>query len=301
MKNSILIIDDEKSNIIYLNDILHDEYSVHVAKDGQGGIRKANEILPDLILLDIIMPVMNGYEVLAELKSSEATRDVPVIFISGLSSNEDEERGLSLGTADYLTKPLRSAIVRLRVGNQIRIINQMRAIERLSKTDQLTDIANRRSFDERLNAEWQRAIRDKSPISIMMIDVDKFKEYNDTYGHHQGDTALKTIAGVFSQTLKRPADFAARWGGEEFAALLPSTYIDGAVMVAEQIRGSVEETVIPCHENATTRVTVSIGVNTLIPTKKSSISKFLEKADNALYSAKGLGRNRVFCSERAAS
>jgi len=295
MKNTILIIDDEKPNLMYLNEIFSDKYSIFVAKDGPEAIIKAKEILPDLILLDILMPGMNGYEVLAELKSSEMTRDIPVIFITGLSSSEDEEKGLSLGTADYITKPFRDAIVRMRTDNQIRMINQMRAIERLSMIDPLTEIANRRNFDQRLNLEWRRAIRDKSPISIMMMDVDKFKVYNDTYGHQQGDAALQTVAAILTETLKRPADFAARWGGEEFVALLPATPVEGTLMLAERIRNNIEGTTIPYNDGTATSVTISIGINTLIPTQNDSVNDFVSKADSALYTAKEMGRNRV-CS-----
>jgi len=297
MKNTILIVDDEKPNILFLNDLLCSDYTVFVAKDGYEAIRKANELLPDLILLDIIMPGMDGYEVLSELKSSEITKGIPVIFITGLSSSEDEEKGLTLGTADYITKPFSKAIARLRVDNQINIINQMRAIKRLSMTDQLTDLANRRSFDQQLNLEWRRESREKVPVSILMIDVDKFKHFNDTYGHQQGDVVLQTVSSVLKQTLHRPADFAARWGGEEFVVLLPATPEKGALMVAELIRSNIEKTEIQLQDGTITNVTVSIGVNTQIPSHNDSINDFISKADNALYAAKDTGRNRI-CQAR---
>ena len=296
MKNTILIIDDEKPNLMFLYDLLSKDYSLYAAKDGPEGIKKANELLPDLVLLDILMPGLSGYDVLTELKSSETTKDIPVIFTTGLCGNADEEKGLALGTADYITKPFSPAIVKLRVGNQMRIINQMRAIERLSMTDQLTEIANRRSFDQRLDAEWRRAIREKSPISLVMLDVDKFKLYNDTFGHQQGDVVLAKVAGILKDTLKRPADFAARWGGEEFATLLPSTNADGALLIAERIRANVEEALIPCGESMETCVTVSIGVHTHMPTQNSSINEFISKADSALYSAKDAGRNCIIAA-----
>ena len=294
-KNTILIIDDEKPNLMYLNNLLCTDYSVFIARNGMEALKSAHKLMPDLILLDIIMPIMNGYEVLSELKASEATKDIPVIFTTGLCSNEDEERGLALGTADYITKPFSSTIVKLRVGNQIRIINQMRAIERLSMTDQLTGIANRRCFDQRLLAEWQRAVREKSPISIMMLDVDRFKSYNDTYGHQKGDAVLQEVAKMLTNSMKRPADLVARWGGEEFVALLPTTSAEGAVKVAEQIRAKVEESKVPCFDGNTASVTISIGLYSLVPTQNSSMNDFISKADTALYDAKKKGRNRV-CS-----
>ncbi|MCL2164441.1 MAG: diguanylate cyclase [Oscillospiraceae bacterium] len=293
MKNSILIVDDKELNLIFLNELLRAEYTIFQARDGMEAVEKANELLPDLVILDILMPGMDGYQVLTALKSSEATRNIPVIFISGLSNPEDEEKGLSLGTADYITKPFSAAIVRLRVGNQVRIINQMRAIERLSMTDQLTEIANRRCFDQRLSIEWKRAIRDQSPLSLMMLDADGFKTYNDTYGHKQGDVALRTIAAVLSRNLKRPADLVARWGGEEFAVLMPSTDDKGAFSVAESIRSDIQEAPILCPDFGYTYLTVSIGINTQVPSTEDSVDDFLTLADNALYRAKDTGKNRV--------
>jgi len=299
--NSILIVDDEKANLMVLTHLLSREYVIYTAKDGQDAIGKAGKLLPDLILLDIVMPGMDGYEVLATLKNSEETRHIPVIFITGLDSGEDEEKGLILKAADYISKPFRAAIVKLRIRNQIQIVNQMRTIERLSMIDQLTNIPNRRSFDSRLSLEWKRARREKTPISLLMIDVDRFKAYNDTYGHQQGDAVLQTVADIFSRTLKRPADFAARWGGEEFAVLLPVSDMNGALMVAEEIRANVENAVIPCADGEITNVTTSVGVNTEFPVDGGSIDGFISGADSALYTAKETGRNRVCRYEKRAA
>ena len=296
IKNSILIIDDEKSNLMYLNSILSVDYSIFVAKCGQEALRKAKDLLPDLILLDIVMPDIDGYSVLAQLKESELTQEIPVIFITGLDRNEDEEKGLALSAADYITKPFSAAIVRLRVSNQMRLVNQMRAIKRLSMTDQLTGIANRRSFDQQMNIEWRRAIRYKTPISLLMIDVDHFKIYNDTYGHQQGDIVLHIVADTLSLALKRPADLASRWGGEEFAVLLPATDREGALTIAEFIRSNIESATIQCQNGAISNVTVSIGENTQIPVFGDSIDEFISKADTALYNAKKSGRNQITCA-----
>jgi len=300
-KNSILVVDDEKSNLIFLTHILSQEYTIYTAKDGTDAVNKARKLSPDLILLDIVMPGMDGYEVLATLKNLDETKEIPVIFITGLNSSEDEEKGLVLKAADYISKPFRSEIVKLRIRNQIQIVNQLHTIERLSMIDQMTNIPNRRSFDNRLNMEWKRAIREKTPISLLMIDVDKFKVYNDTYGHQQGDIVLKTVAKVFEQTLRRPGDFAARWGGEEFAVLLPVSDIDGALMIAEQIRVNVENSVILCSDGGSTKVTISIGVNTELPNYESSLDSFISRADSALYTAKEKGRNRVCVHEAVSS
>ena len=292
-ENKILIIDDEKSNLLYLHTVLRPEYAVYAFKDGVEALEKVESVQPDLILLDIVMPGMDGYEVLAALKAREDTQSIPVIFITGQDSKADEERGLSAGVADYIVKPFSAAVVKLRVGNQIQIVNQLRTIERMSMTDPLTGIANRRSFDRKIAVEWRRAFREKHSLSLLMIDVDRFKVYNDSYGHQQGDVVLQSVAHILRTYLRRPADFTARWGGEEFAVLLPATEAQGAVTVAESIRASVEKTPIPLPDGAATSVTVSIGVNTVQPAQSDVDPAFVDSADTALYAAKEAGRNKV--------
>jgi diguanylate cyclase (GGDEF)-like protein len=296
-KNSILVVDDEMTNLMVLTRILDSEYTIYTAKNGANAIEKALKYMPDLILLDIVMPEMSGYDVLAVLKGSDETRKIPVIFITGLSSSEDEEKGLSLDAADYISKPFSAKIVKLRVRNQIQIVNQLRTIERLSMVDQLTGIPNRRNFDDRLGAEWKQSIRQNQPISILVIDIDKFKDYNDTYGHQQGDIVLQKVASILLQSLRRPTDFVARWGGEEFVILLPATPSDGALEVAEKIRANVEKEVIPFAEGSSTKVTISIGMNTQAPVQGSSAESFFSNADKALYKAKELGSNRVAAAD----
>ena len=163
--------------------------------------------------------------------------------------------------------------------------------------DQLTGIPNRRGFDNRLELEWNRAIREKEAISLLMLDIDKFKNYNDSFGHQQGDAALITVAQTIKNSLNRSFDMAARWGGEEFAVLLPNTSLSGAQGVGERIRASVEKAFIPCTDPNGKHVTVSIGVCSLIPSKDFLISGFIELADNGLYKAKESGRNRVMIGE----
>ena len=295
VKYKVLVVDDESSNIMALTHILSPEHIVYAAKSGQAAIKAAVKHQPDVILLDILMPEMDGYAVIATLKSSGTTQNIPIIFISGLNNAGDEEKGLALGAADYISKPFSPAIVKLRLGNQIKILDQMRVIERQSMTDQLTDMPNRRAFDNRLNLEWSRAYREQTPVSLLVIDADNFKKYNDTYGHPQGDTALQALAKILQQTVKRPGDFAARWGGEEFIALLSNTDADGALAVAEEIRKNVEDAVIPSIDAGAAKITVSIGISTNLCRHGSSntITELLAKADNALYEAKRSGKNRV--------
>ena len=296
--NTLLIVDDENANLKVLTYILGADYTIYTATNGASAIEKAKELRPDLILLDILMPGMDGYETLSVIKNSEDINKTPIIFITGLDSAEDEEKGLSLDAADYITKPFSAPIVKLRVRNQIQIINQLRTIEHLSMIDQLTGIPNRRSFDSRLRMEWKQAIREQTHISLLMMDLDKFKSINDTYGHQQGDIVLKTVAGVFSHSLKRPADFTARWGGEEFIVLLPKTPLSGAIEVAENIRADVEKTPIPRFEELSSDssalyITLSIGITSQRPVKDSPIDTFISNADKALYTAKETGRNKI--------
>ena len=294
---TILIVDDEKINLDILGGILSPAYNLLIARNGQRAIEIAREHKPDLILLDVLMPGMSGFEVIEKLRESDDTARIPVIFITGLKGAEDEEKGFFLGAVDYITKPLHKAIVKARVNTHIRIVDQMRTIERIGLIDPLTKIANRRGFESRLDAEWKRAVREKTSISVLMMDIDKFKNYNDTYGHQQGDEVLKTFADVCMKTLLRPVDFAARWGGEEFVILLPDTDLNGAAEVAERVRKNVEDTVIHTEDGAETGITVSIGVNSLIPDSGALTDDFIKKADQALYKAKESGRNRYAVNE----
>jgi diguanylate cyclase (GGDEF)-like protein len=291
-KSSVLIVDDEKTNIAALTHMLSPEYKVYAAKNGQDAIELANEYLPDVILLDIVMPEMDGFEVIAKLKNSERTREIPIIFITGLNNPEAEEKGLSLGASDYISKPFVSSIVKLRVQNQIQIMAQIKMIRSLSLMDSLTNLPNRRSFDDRMRLEWEHARRNKTTLSVFFIDIDKFKDYNDTYGHLQGDIVLRIVGETVTRSLNRSTDFVARWGGEEFVVLLPTTDWSGAMKTAEFIRKNVEDTVIPC-EGKDTRITVSIGINSITPVPGCTINDFLNSADQALYMAKKSGRNRV--------
>jgi len=296
-KFSILVVDDEKSNIDVLNHILKEKYKLFIAKGGESAIKIARENVPDLILLDIIMPDMSGFEVLTQLKKSDLTSGIPVIFITGQDSKEDEIKGLTLGAVDYITKPFHNVIVEARIRTHMRIVEQMQIIERMSIMDELTELPNRRYFNDQLTREWGRAIRETASISLLIIDVDKFKVYNDTYGHPQGDALLQAVSGVFKQALKRPADFVARWGGEEFIMLMPGTDLDGAMEVAERIRMGVEETIIPSTDGTSTGTTVSIGVNCERPMINLPVAGFVSRADKALYAAKDSGRNKVCAYE----
>ncbi|MCL2628737.1 MAG: diguanylate cyclase [Oscillospiraceae bacterium] len=292
-KHTIMIVDDEPANIMALTNILSPDYDICAAKNGIDAIALAKERLPDVILLDVLMPGMDGYEVISILKNSEETQAIPVVFITGLEKAEFEERGLSLGASDYITKPFHSSVVKVRVQKQIQYMNQFNSVKELSIIDELTGVTNRRGYESRFHLEWNRAKREQKPISLMMIDIDHFKAYNDTYGHLQGDIALKTVAQAIEHTLKRPADFCARWGGEEFVVLLPDTELEGTLSLAEEIRESIENLSIASGHGTITKLTVSIGLNALTPMQDASSQNFVAGADYALYAAKTAGRNKV--------
>jgi len=294
-KNSVLIVDDEAINITALSLILRPDYNVYVEKDGLGCIESAKALKPDLILLDVLMPAMSGFEVIVHLKKDHETYDIPVIFVTGLDTDTDEEKGLVLGAADYMNKPYKAAIVRLRVKNQMTIINQMRLIKNLSVTDALTGLGNRRYFNEQLEQEWQIALRQKKNLGFMILDIDHFKIFNDTYGHLAGDEVLKHVSDIIKQKLLRATDKNARWGGEEFAIILPDTNLNGVLEVAENIRKSFEATTFKLSEDISANITISIGANSVTPQLNDSysISNFIADADAALYRAKESGRNRV--------
>ena len=299
LKNSILIVDDEGLNITALTHMLSPEYTVYIEKDGQGCIETAKEMKPDLILLDVIMPAMDGFEVIKILKSDQETKDIPVVFVTGLRNAQDEELGFVLGAADYINKPFSAAVVKLRVKNQLQIINQMQEIKHLSITDSLTEVGNRRHFNDVINQEWKRAVRTQSNFSFIILDIDHFKMYNDSHGHLQGDVALKQVASVIRNRLKRPGDQVARWGGEEFAIVLPETDLEGARTVSEDIRATIEATELLTEDGKPTTVTVSMGLHSMIPPREGyTLEKFVADTDSALYLAKNTGRNRICVHEQ---
>jgi diguanylate cyclase (GGDEF)-like protein len=294
-KKRILIVDDEKMNIMVLAQFLKSQYEIIIAADGVSALETAEKHVPDLILLDVIMPEMNGFEVLTRLKNSSITINIPVIFITGLDSAEDEEKGLLLGAVDYITKPFHKSVVKARISTQLKMSDYIHTIEKLCMLDALTGLPNRRGFDSRIIVEWGRAYRDKTPLGLIMLDIDNFKVYNDTYGHPQGDVLLKTVANILSNTPNRSSDFVSRWGGEEFIILLPDTGRNGTYKVAEQIRLNIKKAIVPCVNGTETSVTVSLGAVSIIPDDNDSTENLLDRADKLLYKAKNEGKDQVVC------
>jgi diguanylate cyclase (GGDEF)-like protein len=269
--------------------ILSPHYNVKIANATGKALSLLKSECIDLIILDYSVHGKSCGEFLAKIKSEEETLKIPVILIGDSSRPEDEEHGFDLGAADYISKPFRTSIVKIRVNNQRRLIKHIKVIEELGMLDSLTSIYNRRGFDDRMRLEWLRAIRDKTTLSLAVADVDRFKAYNDEFGHVQGDVLLRSLAKQFVSMLKRPADFVGRWGGEEFAIVLPNTGTEGAFSHLEEIRKSVQLMSIPNLPTAT----ISIGLSSIVPTAKSSIEEFFSQADKALYQAKNSGRNKV--------
>ncbi len=292
-KERILVVDDERLNLKMLGELLKPEYTVILANSGPQALERAARVPPSLVLLDIVMPGMDGFHVLKRLKNHRATREIPVIFITALTGGEDEEKGLLLGAVDYIAKPFQPAVVLARIRIHMKILRQRRLLESIALLDGLTEIPNNRSFTERMALEWKRAHRTGAPLSLGVLDLDYFKEYNDTYGHGRGDEALKTVAALLDRELKRRTDFAARYGGEEFVLLMPETDAKGALMKAEMIRAALEALRIEhAGSPASGWLTVSIGGATMRPPTLETERQLFESADRMLYEAKKKGRNR---------
>ncbi len=293
-RQRILIVEDVKLNAQILVNALKDTYDLRVAHNGVEALAMVREEMPDLILLDIIMPEMDGYEVCARLQSDPNTRDIPILFLTALEGDQNEAYGIELGAMDYIRKPFNVPIVKAKIRNHLELKRYKDILKRDSRIDGLTRIPNRRRFDEAYVEERDRARRTKTPLAVLMIDLDRFKLYNDAYGHLQGDDVLRLVAQTLYHALHRPGDLVARWGGEEFGVLLPQTDLEGAVTVAERLRKAVWELEIPHESSPVAKVlTVSIGVAASKAGQPWSYDMLLQWADEAVYRAKAEGRNKV--------
>ena len=296
-KGRILIVDDAMENIQILHQALQDEHDVLFAMNGATALHIAQNQLPDLILLDAVMPDMDGYAVCAALRASPITRDIPIIFVTALKTPEDETRALDAGAADFISKPLNAAVVRARVRTQLTVKRQSDALRELTLTDGLTGVSNRRAFDEKLHGEWRRCARAQVPMALILVDLDHFKPFNDHYGHQAGDACLRQVGAAMRRAAMRPQDMVARYGGEEFAILLPHVDAAGAEAVARKVLDEIADLGIG-HEHSTTgqHVTVSMGVASVTPSDKFEAGTLVKAADALLYQAKALGRNRYLTS-----
>ncbi|MBP2635390.1 MAG: response regulator with diguanylate cyclase domain [Firmicutes bacterium] len=298
-KQRILLVDDSKLNNQIMQDILSNDYDMFVSTSGEEALAIAASESIDLILLDVEMPEMDGYEVCRRLKKNPYTKNIPVIFVSAANDVQHETEGLEMGAIDYIIKPSNPAIIKARVKNHLELKTYRDILERISLIDGLIGIANRRHFDQTLEKEWIRALRKGDIISLALVDIDYFKKYNDYYGHLAGDKCLQKVGSILKESLYRTNDLVARYGGEEFVALLPATTQVEAFMIMERTRSNVEELYVP-HEmsEVSDYITVSIGVASIWPGADTVSSDLIRQADAALYQAKKLGRNRV-CRELA--
>lgn len=296
---SILIIDDDPVVVQGLGRMVSELGSVRFALSGEQGLQMAREAHPDLILLDAEMPGLSGYDVCRIIKADPDLWDIPVIFVTGHDDADSELKALEAGAVDFIGKPPKPLLVLARVRTHLRLKQMSDELRRNANTDALTGVPNRRQFESLLDREWDRARRAGARLSLLMVDIDHFKLYNDHYGHQQGDDCLRVVAQTLQGLVQRPADTVARVGGEEFVILLPETDAAGAIHVAQRIVSGIAAKHLP-HEASPVSgmVTVSVGATTvrlgadaggMVPNFRPP--ELVLSADQALYAAKHAGRN----------
>ena len=290
--DKILIVDDSAIQAARLKSILEEDYDITIAQTAEEGLSYASSQDFSLILLDVVMPGMDGFMLLKRLQEEIITRSIPVILITSLSDIQNEQRGFTLGAVDYIAKPFHPVIVQARVTTHIKLYKYRKQVEHQSMTDQLTGIANRRRHDLYSVAKWKEAARLKIPFTICMFDIDRFKAYNDTFGHPAGDKVIISVANTLSNYLRRTTDFVARYGGEEFVAIIVGADARINYEYMKQIRKGIEDLHIPHAPSAGEWVTVSIGGVTVLPVDSEQYPTYLNIADTMLYDAKSHGRNR---------
>ena len=290
----ILIADDQPTNIRVLYELFRDQCDVFMATSGAQTIQICRAELPDLILLDVVMDDIDGHEVCRRLKADSLTGAIPIIFVTSQNQEADEVIALGLGAVDFITKPINPVIVRARVRTHLTLKLQGDLLRASALLDGLTGVANRRKFDEDVQTDWRQCLRETAPLSLILIDIDYFKLYNDRYGHQAGDNCLKLVARALFEALRRPYDKLARYGGEEFACLLPKTELAGASAMAERMQTRVSElNVEHLGSDVDQVVTISLGVASMVPAPSVTPELLLKAADQQLYEAKRTGRARV--------
>lgn len=294
---TVLIVDDVPAHAQDLVKALRPDYQVRVVDNGREALWVArHEPQLDIILLDVMMPDMDGFEVCKHIKGDSLTQGIPVVFITARNDEYDEEYGLNLGAVDYISKPFSTVVARARIRNHIRLKQQVETLKSLSLVDELTGIANRRNFNQTVRMEWRRAARERTSLSLLMIDIDYFKNYNDHYGHRAGDRCLCSVASVLQAGVSRSGDLVARYGGEEFVVILPNTSLEAASNIAVRLCEHVRNLKLPhAYSGNGPFVTVSIGCATAeFSDAAGTVNTLLEEADELLYKAKNMGRDRVF-------
>ncbi|MDF1877577.1 diguanylate cyclase [Sulfurimonas sp. SAG-AH-194-L11] len=298
MKKKILVIDDTQENIELMLELLSDRYDVMVALDGQHGLEIAQEEEPSLILLDIMMPVINGYEVCKHLKNNPKTESIPVIFLTAKVDEDSIEQAYEVGGADYVSKPFKPRELFARVAKELkvqelisRLKESQQKLELLSSVDYLTSLYNRRYFLKRAEPILELSKRHNTDLCVIMIDIDDFKKINDKYGHKLGDEVLVSFSNLM-QELSRKSDIVCRWGGEEFVILFPHTNLEGAQTIAKKLQKRLKELFIVVENDNVIQFTVSIGLSIVLSDDKS-VEESLLRADSALYRAKKNGKDRI--------
>jgi diguanylate cyclase (GGDEF)-like protein len=308
----LLIVDDDPHSLRLLNAILQGVAKVYFATSGEEALRQVARHAPDLILLDVDMPGLGGHATCAALKADPETAELPVIFVTSRADTASETQALALGAVDFIHKPVNPPVVLARVKTHLALKQKSDQLRRLIMMDALTGIANRRAFDDSLGREWQRALRRGEPLSLIMIDIDYFKRYNDAYGHPAGDACLRQVADAIAGAAKRAGDVAARYGGEEFAVILPHTSVQDAGMIAERICASVRALAIAHADSPVAKhVTISVGVASVsgsdctecapgcahcsnrVLIEHATHDALIALADQALYAAKRSGRAQI--------
>lgn len=306
-KKKVLIVDDDQDGLYILNLMLKKlEYVVTTASDGQEAVDKTREIDPDIIIMDVMMPNMNGFEACEIIKSDPRGKFIPIILLTAKDELTSKIEGLDVGADEYLTKPYDIGELTARIRSMLRIkqlndalLDANVQLEELAIKDELTSLYNRRYINKRLKEEFKRASRYSDVMSFMIIDADKFKNVNDTYGHGFGDLVLKRIAAIIHESIRDDVDVGGRYGGEEFIVISPKTNLESAGVLAERIRSTVESSEFKDDQH-NIRMSVSIGVSELEPGNRQTNPKFIQDehelvdwADKALYVAKETGRNKV--------
>lgn len=305
----VLVVEDSKVTLKVLCNFLERMGITQplTAETGQDAIAQYRKEKPDIILLDAQLPDIDGFDIAKQIRASEQKDDwTAIIFLTSMTKDDDLARGIEVGGDDYLMKPVSEVVLHAKVRAMRRLVEMQRnlvdvshqlnaankELQRLSTTDGLTGISNRRMFDELSLREWRRCERMHKPMALVMIDIDSFKLFNDQFGHQAGDDCLRAVAGQVARAAPRASDLAARYGGEEFVLVLGETDADGARWVAENVRQHVADLGIP-HATANRHVTISCGVASVQPGKGVALEVLLRAADHALYEAKEAGRDRV--------
>lgn len=298
-KSRVLVIDDEPITVEILTSALMMDYEVMAASDAATGLAIAKSELPDIILLDVVMPETTGFELCKALKEEELTKNIPIIFSTAKNSEKDELYGLTLGAVDYVHKPFSIPLLKARLSSHLNLKKKTDLLERLVSIDGLTEIHNRRYFENMYEKEWRRAERANLPLSVCFVDIDYFKQYNDTYGHGAGDQCLYKVAQSINNHIRREGDFVARYGGEEFVCVWIGADAEAAMKLAQNLRYGIASLYVP-HQTSqcAPHVTVSLGVASAMPSRTNATpATLLKQADDYLYQAKANGRNTVYSGE----